>query len=476
MSRATCNAIIVSSILLVLLSSSGCSKESQNSPSSVSSGTISHDRLKSPDAAGGVVAQSAILSPVEHLHRSQDDDQKHLPKYDIVVSEQGRGAAYIADQDGKQVVVHNGSPGDRYDTISHLTISPDGQHVSYSVTLGNYVQMVSDGVQSMPFVDVYDAVYSPDSRHVAYLAEGRDLMMQIVLDGKPVEIARNVVSGNSLFSKDSAKLLYQTRTGNGREAHLVIYDLKTGKKVQINCLDTVVVMNTAKDRVAAVATAGDKQQVIDFPVADPEHVHKSGVYDAVSSVTIGGDDKTVAFVGDKGKHRYLVLNGKEDPLPDDMVIYDSPPVIQPDLKGAGIILSSRERYDNYYIFHQTSRMGGTKPIRYGLIQEPVYCRQNGTLAYAAMRDGKYFIVLNGKEGPAFDAVVSLKISPDGTKLIYRAREGAKRFVVVADVQGKEHRRQPAYEMVFVPVFTPDGKAIAYGVKDGSQLAWKVEKL
>jgi len=38
------------------------------------------------------------------------------------------------------------------------------------------------------------------------------------------------------------------------------------------------------------------------------------------------------------------------------------------------------------------------------------------------------------------------------------------------------RRHPSYEMVFPVVFTADGKSVAYGVKDGRKLIWKVEKL
>jgi len=30
--------------------------------------------------------------------------------------------------------------------------------------------------------------------------------------------------------------------------------------------------------------------------------------------------------------------------------------------------------------------------------------------------------------------------------------------------------------VFETTFTEDGKSVAYGVKDGNQLSWKVEKL
>jgi Tol biopolymer transport system component len=84
--------------------------------------------------------------------------------------------------------------------------------------------------------------------------------------------------------------------------------------------------------------------------------------------------------------------------------------------------------------------------------------------------------VNGKEGPAFERVVTPVFSPDDKRLVYRARKDGKRFVVVADTGGKTIKQHPAYEQVFQTVFTADGKSIAYGVKDGKKLIWKVEKI
>ena len=100
----------------------------------------------------------------------------------------------------------------------------------------------------------------------------------------------------------------------------------------------------------------------------------------------------------------------------------------------------------------------------------------GTSAFIACRGEKCFVVANDSEGPLFDRVVSPKFSPDGKFLVYRVRKDGKRFVVVADSSGKVLQQHPAYEMVFDVSFTADGKSVAYGVKNGQQLLWKVEKL
>lgn len=110
------------------------------------------------------------------------------------------------------------------------------------------------------------------------------------------------------------------------------------------------------------------------------------------------------------------------------------------------------------------------------VSAPAFSPDSRHIAYAARIGERWFVVVNGKEGPAFDRVVSPVFSPDCRKLVYRARKDGRRFVVVADKNGKTIRQHSAYEQVFQPVFTSDGTSVAYGVKDGQKLIWKVEKL
>jgi Tol biopolymer transport system component len=421
-----------------------------------------------------VSSESRVLSSADKLHIGPETAGAHRPQDDVVFSLNGRGVAYIADNSSNQFVVHNDKAGTLFGEISHLKISPDGRRVSYASKLGDYLLMVSDGVVSKPYKDVYDPVYSPDSRHVAFLAEDMDGTMYIVLDGKPVDYYVNVASADFKFSHDSGMLIYHVRPENNEKAYLVMYNLKTGTKSVKICLDTTLAINGAKDHLAAVVQENGMQAVADFSIASPEKVHMSATYDLIKFISLSRDGNSVAFIAGKNGKIYLVINGREYLLPGNLAIAGAP-ILRDDGAAATVVLESLNgKAPSSDLLYQTGqRFDDSK--RFGGIREVVYSTA-GTLAFVAKDGDRYFTVINGKPGPEFDAVVAPMFSPDGRKLVYRAREGAKRLVVIANTDGTEHRRMPSYEMVFTTSFTDDGKSVAYGVKEGNKLVWKVEKL
>lgn len=468
---------------------SGCSREQQNNQSAPPSADISKKNtlLTGSSVPGGVVAETKILSTFENistLHQAvkkhnpkQKDGQSHMkPQELIVFSERGHGVAYVSVNGAREQVIHNGKRGNVYTGISKLSISPDGQRISYSCMLGEKQRLVIDNVATQIFDFVWEPVYSPDSRHVAYYADSLGTT-RLVLDGKIIE--ENVAfKSNSLFTKDSAKVVYHMSANNEQGAVLVVYDLATGNKTYKEILATPIVMSNTTNRIFAAVKEGDRQRVIDFVVSKPDEVHTSGLYTAVGDMSVGIDGKSVAFIAVKGNSRYLVANGKETRLPLDMLIV-APPVLRPDLKGAGVILTSNDRHNKRSIFFQTMQSDGSNTKQYEQMKELVYgmdSKGSVSSAFTVKKGEKWLVVLNGKEGPDFDMVVTPMFSPDGSKLVYRARRGDKRLVVITDVAGNTARYMAEYDMVFMTVFTDDGKSVGYGVKEGNQLIWKVDKL
>ena len=72
-------------------------------------------------------------------------------------------------------------------------------------------------------------------------------------------------------------------------------------------------------------------------------------------------------------------------------------------------------------------------------------------------DNKSLLVVDGQTGPEYDATASLTFSPDGSRLAYSAKKGAKWFVVVDGEPG------PEYDGIIKggPVFSLDSKHMAY---------------
>lgn len=208
--------------------------------------------------------------------------------------------------------------------------------------------------------------------------------------------------------------------------------------------------------------------MIDFSFAKPDIVHESPLYEVIERLVVGDDGESVSYCALKGGKRLLVLNDREESLPKGLL--PELPVIRPDKKGVGLLLGSEKKISLHQSFYNVSEKGK----KYDEAASLTYSKDGRFYAYAARNGENWFVVVNGKEGPAFDKVVAPLFSPDDKFLVYRARKDGKRFV--ADTNGKTIKQHPAYEQVFDVHFTPDGSSVAYGVKDGNQLILKEVKL
>jgi WD40 repeat protein len=254
-----------------------------------------------------------------------------------------------------------------------------------------------------------------------------------------------------------------------QKARLIISDLSQ-RRLALHEVRDGLVVNRQKTRVAVAQVRGNKQLAIEIDFANPDKVKEGPLYDSIDKLAFSSDGDSVTYIGKRANKGYLILDGKEEHL--SLAEMWEPPVVRPDKKGAGLILIS----EGGWYFHQT--YGGVPKTlkKYQEAAQLVYSGDSSHYAYCARNGKQHFVVADGKEGPIYDMVINPDFSPDGRFLVYRARKDGKRFVVVADTNGKVTREHPVYEQIFRPVFTPDGKSVAYGVKDGNQLIWKVEQL
>jgi hypothetical protein len=456
------NVIRRSSLWVVLLCATaavfGCNRDSQKS------------KREQQQASNDVVAKSTLLTtiPDHDKPNTVDSASANKPSYYIDFNKLGAGVVYIAEQAGKLHVVHNGLVGKPYQMIDNVRISPDGKRVAYVVPLNGKSSLVLDGREGPAFDDISAPLFSPDSRHVLYkVREG--VQFRIVVDGK-IDSPYRQYTGDPLFAADSETIAHAEGAEGNRPARLIVSDLGFKPKgIKESCGEKMVT-NADKTRISAVCVTNGKRKVIEFSFAQPERTSEGQLYDSISNLTFSKDGTALAYVAEKGETSYLILNGREEQLPKAMLVAD--PVIRPDKQGAVVIMATTEKV----FLHQAFSDPGTKGKMYELIENFVYNQDGSRYAFAALKEKKWRIVVNGTEGPPFERVVDPLFSPDGKNLVYRARQDGKRFVVVADADGTNIRWHQSYELVYPTVFTTDGASVAYGVKDGKELWWKVEKL
>jgi len=453
-------------VVMAVLSVSGC-KNSQT------------DKTTAPSMpVFNVVDKPAILATI------QDDEKPlaiipssgpaiHAPpssNLEVTFASQGGGVAYTVGKGNRVYVVHNGRPGSLYEAIGSVAFSPDGSRIAYGAMADGKWRMVVDGKEGEPFSAVRNPQFSPDGRHVAYQAMKGDLW-HLVVDAT-VNFGTKTRYRPQEFSGDSAHIAYIDNVDDTtRKGRLVVSDIYFKNEHTIDPGVTDMVLNADKTAVAAISrNVAGRERVIQFNFARPDAVKRAAEYDRVLSPVFAPAGTDLAYFGERQGRMYGVFKGEEEILPAGVT--PGTPVINQAGKSVGVLMSANNAVFLYQMFRNSGRKGNA----YDAAEWLVFNSDGAMSAFAARKGESWNVVVNGTEGPAFDRVVTPKFSPEGKYLVYRARKDGKRFVVVADASGKVLRQHPAYEQVFDVQFTSDGRSVAYGVKDGKKLLWKVERL
>ncbi len=328
-------------------------------------------------------------------------------------------------------VVVDGKEGKSYPAIRSFGFSPDGQRVAQVAgelieVHGRYIEgagmehqigewrIVVDGQEGKAYDSVGRAIFSPDSRRVAYLA-GRQILRWpsggstervAVVDGKEGK-PYDAILGLK-FSPDSQHLAYVARTGS---LWFGVVDGQEGESYS-----DVGAINLSPDakKVAYVVQVGDK-----ITVFMDQKEGKS--YDNIAHVVFSSDSQRLAYVARAGDTRVAVVDGEEGKPYDEIT---------------GLSFSPDSR----------------------------------RVAYAARTGTRWVVVLDRVEGMPHDAIEpeSLKFSPDGQRVVYVVRAGDKWTVVVDGKEGKP------YDEITGLGFSPDSRRTAYIAKVGGRVSVVVE--
>lgn len=100
---------------------------------------------------------------------------------------------------------------------------------------------------------------------------------------------------------------------------------------------------------------------------------------------------------------------------------------------------------------------------YPRVEEPVLSPNGSRVAFRAARGGDAFIVTNDGIGEDFDDVTSDPIfSPDSTTMIYRAIRNDRTFVVINGTKSEDYDAAEGF------TFSRDGKSYAYAARKGGK--------
>jgi len=394
--------------------------------------------------------------------------------------------AWAEQRGAKCVVVIDGQAGLEYDGImkGSLVFSSDGKRVAYVATKGDKWLVVVDGQAGPEYDGVAAPIFSPNGKRVAYTA-GKNNKGFVVVDGQ-VGLEYDAIGKESLiFSSDGKQVAYRAKKGN---KWLVVIDNQVGP--EYDTIGTFVttfgvsdltksfldspgfVLSSDGKRVAYNAKEGDKWFMVVDGKAEMEEVR---------DIIFSPDGKRVAYVIAKDNHEFVVIDDQVEPTYDSV----TSPIFSPDGKK---IAYRAQKGDKWFVVvdgqpgpeYETvgaltttfASPGSGAPLITIHIGSPgfVFSQEGNRLAYAARvaygdKNGypyKWLVIVDGQAGPEYDAIETPVFSPDGKHVAYWAKKGDKSFIVVDGQVGAE------YDYVGDIVFSSDGKRMAYEVEKGDK--------
>jgi Tol biopolymer transport system component len=252
------------------------------------------------------------------------------------VSPDGQRIAYIGDKkNGREreiFAVIDGKEGKRYSGIDAFPIfSPDSKHFAYMArTLDMKWTAVIDETEGRHFEAEYihNPIFSPDSKRLAYIVTlGFQGGGAFVVVGDQVGKHFSTISGLVQFSFDSQHFAYVAIDGN---KHFIVVDHQVG-----NSYDYIneVKYSPIDQQLAYVAYERNKA----FVVLDGVPGRK---YDSITDLTFSPDGKVLAYAAYNRKARqwFVVINGRETPTYDHVLAYGA------DEAGKTLVFSNKSSF------------------------------------------------------------------------------------------------------------------------------------
>jgi Tol biopolymer transport system component len=329
---------------------------------------------------------------------------------------------------------------------THLFVSPDGEHVAYVLRPGGKKILVFDGNQGPAWDSIlYTGPFSPDGKRFVYQArEGKDSFIVFAGEKKaPIPVPG---TGRVVYSGGGRRFAYRA-AGDGKS--WLVCDGKPEPRYQ-----RTGAFGFSRDgkRFAYVAQSGDDTE---FVVLDGKalEAHKT-----VGSIAFSPDGKRFAYAAtDANDAAFVVLDGKA-------------------LEACEAVRSLVFSPDGKHLAYIARRMGnqmlvcdGRQWPGYARVFYPMFSADSTSLAcWARSADAKqHFVIRDGRQIVQTDGEPRLVFSPDGKTLACSTWNGSQVYRLEEKVELLAAGQDAASD----PVFSPDGRHIAYEI--GKSKKWWV---
>jgi len=388
----------------------------------------------------------------------------------LVVSPDGRHAAFVVDRNGKKVVVADGKDIKEFDSVTAIRFSPDGKRVVCAGVRGGKAVVFVDGQEGAEYAEIGAMAFSPNSRRFAYAAK-REKDWVAVLDGAEGNPCDAI--GDIVFSPDSKRFACAATVELKNEIDSLTPPKKAGTVVVDGAAgaayDSIVpgtpAFSADSRSLAYAAVRGGKQLF----VVDGEEGKDC---DAVGGFKFSANSKHFTYAATRDGKGFVVIDGAEETMGDST----GAPVFSADSRH--LAYAAKKAGKSFVA------MDGTEGVQYDDIKAEsiAFSPDSQEFSYAAQRGGKWLLVREkvgphkvepppedteaeggpivrpaGIEGKEYDDIAAVTFSADGKHIVYAAKNGENWLAVLDNAEGKEYKGFGANGFTF----SPDGAHLAY---------------
>lgn len=327
--------------------------------------------------------------------------------------------AYVAFKDEGCVLVLNGiEQQHHFKLIADVAFSLGSKRIAYKgLVEGSLMQgstqkwiLVVDGKKQNVYNYIYDLIFSPDTKHLAYIAI-KDKAMVLVVDGNEKKPFPQY--GLPVFSKDSKKLAY-----------------------------------TYKDK-----------EYFYFVLNKKEY----GPFQKIGKFYFSPDSSMFAFIAQAETEKWhIIVNGRVSPEYDMVDAFK----FSPDSSSYAFGASPEEGRGQIIV----DSSPGTKYLSVG---EPHFSPDSSHIVHRGQKTdtGKIITVLDGREtGNEYHAISPYVFSDDSNH--YACSAMIKIMNITMLIDGKEFHQDQQCVIIGNPYFSPDSNYVAYHIQTGPE-EWKL---